>query len=97
MAWQKTSGLFNYFNVATDDATSVREIASLAAGALGLSGVGFEFAGGSRGWPGDVPVVRLDSSKIKALGWRAQRNSRQALEDAAQSLAKELSSAVPCP
>ncbi len=94
LAWQNTSERFNYFNVATDDATTVREIASLAANALGLSGVGFEYGGGARGWPGDVPVVRLDSSKIKALGWRAQRNSRQSLEDAARALAKELSSAA---
>ena len=96
LAWKSTTERFNYFNVATDDATTVREIASLAASSLGLSGVRFEYAGGARGWAGDVPVVRLDSSKIKALGWRAKRNSRQALEDAARALAKELSTvAVP--
>ena len=94
LAWKSTSERFNYFNVATDDATTVREIALLAANALGFNGVRFEYAGGARGWPGDVPVVRLDSSKIKALGWRAQRNSRQALEDAARAVAKELSTAA---
>lgn len=96
LAWRNASEKFNYFNVATDDATSVREIALLAASALGLNGVRFEYGSGARGWPGDVPVVRLDSSKIKNLGWRARRNSRQALEDAARALAKELSTAVPC-
>jgi UDP-glucose 4-epimerase len=94
LAWQTTSDRFNYFNVATDDSTTVREIASLAAEALGLSAVRYEYAGGARGWPGDVPVVRLDSSKMKRLGWRARRNSRQALEDSARALAKDLS-AVP--
>ena len=70
LAWQKSGEPFNYFNVATDDAASVSEIASLAASALGLSAVRFEYAGGARGWPGDVPVVRLDSAKMKTLGWR---------------------------
>ena len=96
LAWLNARDPFNYFNVATDDTTTVREIAALAIAALGLNGVRLEYAGGSRGWPGDVPVVRLNSSKIKALGWRAKRNSHQALEAAAQALAKELR-AVPCP
>ncbi len=89
LAWQSARDSFNYFNVATDDTTTVREIASIAANVLGLSGVQFEYGPDPRGWPGDVPVVRLNSSKIKALGWRAQRNSRQALEDSARALAQE--------
>jgi UDP-glucose 4-epimerase len=27
------------------------------------------YAGGSRGWPGDSPLIYLDCSKIQALGW----------------------------
>lgn len=97
LAWQKNSARFSYFNVATDDTITVREIAALAADTLGFSGVRFEYAGGAKGWPGDVPVVQLDSSKMKQLGWRAQRNSRAALEDAARALVKEYTSAVPFP
>jgi UDP-glucose 4-epimerase len=97
LAWRSGKDRFNSFNVATDDTTTVSEIAALAADALGLNKVRFEYAGGARGWPGDVPVVRLDCTKIKALGWCAQRNSRQALEHAARALGKELSSASPCP
>jgi len=88
LAWQKTGDCFNFFNVATDDATTVSEIASIAVNALELKNVPFEYAGGKLGWPGDVPVVRMDSSKIKKLGWRAQRSSNQAVDDAAKSLAK---------
>jgi len=94
LAWRSSGDPFNCFNVATDDVTNVSEIVVLAVGALGLKQVHFEYAGGARGWPGDVPVVRLDCTKIKALGWRAQRNSHQALEDAARALANELSNAV---
>lgn len=96
LAWRSGTERFNYFNVATDDATTVREIASLAARALELTDVRFGYAGGQRGWPGDVPVVRMDSSKIKSLGWHAQRSSYQAIEEAAHALAKAASNAVAC-
>lgn len=89
LAWQNTNEPFNYFNVSTDDTVDVSHVAKLAADSLGLVGVSFEYSGGTKGWPGDVPIVRLDSSKLKRLGWRANRNSRQALEDAARALAHE--------
>jgi UDP-glucose 4-epimerase len=37
---------------------------------LKLREVKLEFAGGKRGWVGDSPLVHLDTSRIKALGWR---------------------------
>ncbi|PYR83930.1 MAG: NAD-dependent dehydratase, partial [Acidobacteria bacterium] len=43
--------------------------------------VEFEYSGGDRGWKGDVPVVRLDSNRIRSLGWVYRFNSRQALRD----------------
>jgi UDP-glucose 4-epimerase len=41
--------------------------------------VQLEFTGGDRGWKGDVPVVRLNTKRIRSLGWTCQRTSRQAL------------------
>ncbi|MFO1059979.1 MAG: NAD-dependent epimerase/dehydratase family protein [Dongiaceae bacterium] len=63
---------FHAYNVAPEDAVTVREIADLAVACLGLpaDSVAYEFAGGDRGWKGDVPVVRLDTRRIRALGWR---------------------------
>jgi UDP-glucose 4-epimerase len=58
----------------------VAEIAAAAIGALGLTGVRIEYSGGSRGWKGDVPVVRMDASRIKRLGWSVRLGSRQAIE-----------------
>ena len=34
--------------------------------------VRFAFTGGDRGWKGDVPVVRLDTRRIRTLGWRCR-------------------------
>jgi UDP-glucose 4-epimerase len=41
--------------------------------------VKFDYTGGDRGWKGDVPIVRLDTARIRATGWRCEHTSRQAL------------------
>jgi UDP-glucose 4-epimerase len=83
------------FNVATDDYITVAEIADLAVKVCGLTpGVTkYEFTGGDRGWKGDVPVVRFDCTKIKALGWKAQRSSGEAVRDAMAAMLEELKDA----
>lgn len=81
---------FSVFNVATDDTVTVTEIAQLAAQALALSNAPeFDYTGGPRGWRGDVPVVRLDSSRIRSFGWFPKRNSRDAMRLSLQELAAD--------
>jgi UDP-glucose 4-epimerase len=53
---------------------------------MGLKDVRFRFTGGSRGWPGDVPQVIYDVSKMKQLGWAARRSSAEAVRIAARRL-----------
>jgi UDP-glucose 4-epimerase len=55
--------------------------------------VKYEFTGGDRGWKGDVPIVRFDCSKIKALGWRARRTSAEAVTGAMKAMLEELTGA----
>lgn len=90
-----TTGNYDVFNVATDDYITVAEIADLAVRVSGLDSgkVQFEFAGGDRGWKGDVPIVRFDCSKVKALGWKAQRSSAEAVTNAMQAMREELNHA----
>ncbi|HEX4708780.1 MAG TPA: NAD-dependent epimerase/dehydratase family protein, partial [Candidatus Udaeobacter sp.] len=59
VAADKTTALYDVFNVATDDYITVSDIAKLAVqiGGLDLREVKFEFTGGNRGWKGDVPIV----------------------------------------
>ena len=81
---------FSVFNVATDDAVSVTEIAQLAVECLDLpSPPTFEYTGGRGGWRGDVPVVRLDSSRMRALGWFPKWNSREAVRQSLQELSAD--------
>lgn len=83
---------FAVFNVATGDYITVTEIADLAVNALGLEpeSTKFIYTGGDRGWRGDVPVVRLNTDRIRALGWTNARTTKQAL---AHSLAAMLDDA----
>jgi UDP-glucose 4-epimerase len=86
---------YDVFNVATDDYITVRQIADLAVRVAGLrpEEVRYDFTGGDRGWKGDVPVVRFDCSKIKALGWRNRRSAAEAVRDAMEAMRKEIESA----
>src|SRR5262245_177458 len=77
---------FDYFNVATEDYVTVREIADMVVDRLGLSNVAYSFTGGKRGWKGDVPIVRFDTEKIRAHGWRHKRTSVEALRDSIDSI-----------
>jgi UDP-glucose 4-epimerase len=72
---------FEVYNVATGDYITVTEIAKLAIEVAGLSEdqVPLEYTGGDRGWRGDVPVVRLNTDRIRSLGWVCKRNTSQAL------------------
>jgi UDP-glucose 4-epimerase len=78
---------FETFNVATGDYITVTEIAELAAECLALASKPvFEYSGGNRGWKGDVPIVRLNTDRIRALGWTCQRSTRVALRDSLVAL-----------
>lgn len=77
---------FEAYNVATDDAVTVREIADLCAAKVVGRDVAFEYTGGDRGWKGDVPVVRFDTARLRAKGWAPRRSSIEALQNAVDSL-----------
>lgn len=84
LARDKSEGPYQVYNVGTGDYIDVNQIAELAVKVSGLKAGSVEFqrTGGRGGWNGDVPVMRMDSSKIQALGWRRSRNASQAMEDA---------------
>jgi UDP-glucose 4-epimerase len=83
---------FDVYNVATDDYITVIEIAQLAAQVLGLApdSVQFEFTGGSRGWQGDVPIVRFNLKKIHQTGWYARFGCKDALLRSMLAMLQEL-------
>lgn len=92
LADSRTMGAYDVFNVATEDYITVREIADAAVRVSGLdrATVHYRFTGSDRGWKGDVPVVRFDCSKIRALGWQCTKGSAKAIEAAMVAMKNEL-------
>ena len=88
--WQHARDEVNYFNLGCEGATPTDDIARYVIAALGLHDVDVVHTGGARGWPGDVPQVRLDVTKMERLGWRAKMTSNEAVERACRELAAEL-------
>ena len=83
---QHGRGGFDVFNVATQDYVTVHQIADLVAERLGISGVKYTFRGGRRGWKGDVPIVRFDTTKLRSRGWTNRMTSVEALVDSVGSM-----------
>lgn len=81
---------YSYYNVATLDHISVTEIADITTDIMGLNDVKYNYTGGDRGWKGDVPVVRLDTKKLRKLGWSNKYTSKQAIEMSVGSMYKNL-------
>jgi len=80
---------YNYYNVATLDHITVTEIADIVVKVMGLENVEYQYTGGDRGWKGDVPVVRLDSQKMRGLGWSNRYTSHQAMKLSVTSMYEE--------
>lgn len=80
------AGPFTAYNVATSDYLTVRAIARMTCEIMGVSPE-LKFGDTPGGWNGDVPVVRLDSSKLRGLGWHPQYNSHDAMQAALKAMA----------
>ena len=83
---------FRSFNVATGDYVTVREIVQQALDVLGLdpAETRVEYGTEPRGWKGDVPVVRLSTERIRALGWRPTKGSASALRASMEAMLDDL-------
>ena len=91
IALENTNDLdsFDVFNLATDENITVREIVSEILYALDLTGETKVIYGDQKaGWLGDVPIYRLNTNKIRTLGWQNKHNSKQALSLAISYLIK---------
>jgi UDP-glucose 4-epimerase len=78
--------LKNVFNLGHDEFMNVLDLADIIVEQLGLTGVRYVMAGGERGWLGDSPFVHLDTTKLKALGWRPQVSIEQGVRNTVRYL-----------
>ena len=78
------------YNVSNRDFLSVNNIAEIVLSVLGLdkNSVDIQYTGGAKGWKADVPVVRLDPTKIEQTGWTAKFSSAEAMLSAVRAMNK---------
>jgi UDP-glucose 4-epimerase len=74
-------GHVNVYNLAVDDQTTVREITDWTIEAMGIdrSAIDVQYGDSPRGWRGDVPQVKLDTTRMTQLGWTPKLSSREAV------------------
>ncbi|KXS41515.1 MAG: UDP-glucose 4-epimerase [Methanohalophilus sp. T328-1] len=76
----------NIFNIGSEDTISATEIGEAVVKEMGLADVTFNYTGGSRGWKGDVPKMRLAVEKLKNLGWKPEIDSGKSVRQTVREL-----------
>jgi UDP-glucose 4-epimerase len=84
--FQHSDAQVNVFNLGNSDVTRVTTIAQMLVESMGLANVKLKYTGGERGWPGDVPQVRLDTLRMEKLGWKPKYNSDEAVRIAIKEI-----------
>jgi UDP-glucose 4-epimerase len=75
----------NVYNLGTEETVTVEDSLGIILEHLSLSPQ-IEYAGGSRGWAGDSPLIQLDTTRIRARGWRPRLTIAQAVQRTLQWL-----------
>lgn len=78
LALEKAQDRINIFNLGADEYCEVNDSIGWITAHLGLTPK-LTYAGGERGWVGDSPLVFLDCSRIRALGWAPRMNIREGI------------------
>jgi UDP-glucose 4-epimerase len=66
------------YNLGVDETVLVEQSVGILTRHLSLSPE-LEYTGGRRGWPGDSPLIHLDTTRIRALGWQPQLTIKEAV------------------
>jgi UDP-glucose 4-epimerase len=75
----------NTFNIGSEDWVDVTTIADVVVEEMKLKNVNYRFTGGATGWVGDVPKMQLGIDRLKSLGWKPQKGSRESVRIAVQA------------
>ncbi len=97
-AYRSSSHWCDVFNLGCASSSKVDSVAAVVIEEMALAGAKLHHTGGRRGFPGDVPVLMLDTRKIERLGWHASHTSDDAVRLAARRLlGKQAPAAVGIP
>lgn len=77
-AHEERPGELGIYNLGTDETVVVDDSIATICRHLGVEPE-LRYTGGSRGWAGDSPLIRLDCSRIRALGWQPTRTIQESI------------------
>ena len=80
---------FHPVNVASGERLKVSRIAQIVIAELGLLDTRIEYAGGERGWPGDITRTDIDTRLLKSLGWQPRVPIDKAISRCVEWLVKK--------
>jgi UDP-glucose 4-epimerase len=76
LAIERAQDKVNVLNLGNDEYTEVNHSIGWITGHLGVKPE-LDYSGGERGWVGDSPFIFLDTSRIRALGWKPKLSIRE--------------------
>ena len=76
VALDRATEKVNVLNLGTEECCEVNDSIEWIIRALGVSPI-LDYTGGDRGWIGDSPFIFLDTSRIRALGWKPKLTIRE--------------------
>jgi UDP-glucose 4-epimerase len=71
-------GELGVYNLGTDDTVVVDDSIAMICEHMGVEPT-LEYTGGRRGWAGDSPLIHLDCTRIRSLGWAPTLSIRDAI------------------
>ena len=78
LATERSTDRMNVFNLGTEEFCEVNDSIRWITEHLGVSPA-LEYTGGDRGWIGDNPFIFLDTTRIRALGWKPRLTIRDGI------------------
>jgi UDP-glucose 4-epimerase len=83
---RKAKDPLSFFNLSSRSFITVNRIADLVIAGMQLRGVKRTHTPGKIGWKGDVPIIRLTSKRLSALGWKPKYDSGAAVSATVRAL-----------
>jgi len=93
IAWRKSKGDFELYNIASEDWITVDDVADIVVEVMGLKDVEKVYRPMLHGigWPGDVKRVALRIDRLRMLGFKPKMRSREAVARTVAGLLREIS------
>ena len=78
VASHRATGELAIYNLGTDETITVDQSIATICEYMGVEPT-LSHTGGKRGWPGDSPLIRLDCTRVRELGWSPALTIREGL------------------